>query len=192
MSEDELSNVIDSTTAKRWAGEILGSWKKSRDIREDAKEKIRPDLEFESEHRQGLYEAAEAAGLPLNALKLEVARQKDDWENELRKRRREEKAGDDILELADQIKEVLGDFAALPLGQAAVKAAAPEKKKGRGKKAAVALVGEDKGAKPKTGPDDEPDLRSAGQKDKEAQRQADAEERLKGIKPIDGAVPVQH
>jgi hypothetical protein len=206
MSEDSaLSNGIDSTTARRFAGEILTSWKRSRELREDAKEKIRPDLEHEVERRTGLYEAAESAGLPLNALKLEVARQKLDWENELRKKAKEAKAGDDIVEIADFIKEALGDFADSPLGSAAVSAAkaskagktaksekAPKEKAAAGKarKAKVPLVGEDTGAAPKAGADDESDLRGARQREKDATRKAEAEERLAGMKKIDDGVPV--
>lgn len=154
MSEEQ-TNGIDSTSAKRFVGEILSAWKRTREIREDAKDKIRPELEDLVEHRTGLYKAAESAGLPVEALKLEVKRQKLDWENEIRKKAAEQAAGDDTLELADMIKEVLGDFASSPLGSAAVKAASG---------------------------DDEPDLRGKAQKDREAQRQADAEQNLSGMK----------
>lgn len=186
---EEQTNGIDSTSAKRFVGEILASWKRTREIREEAKEKIKPDLEDQVEHREGLYEAAESAGLPLLALKLEVGRQKLDWENEIKKKAREEKAGTDTVDLADMIKEVLGeDFAGLPLGEAAVKAAtqsAKEPKKKRTRKAKGApLVGDDDGAAPKTGADDEADLRSTRQPEKEAARKAETEERLAGMKTL--------
>ena len=119
MSEAEAS-AINSTAAKRWVGEILSSWKRSQEIRDRAKEEIRPDLEDEAEQRKGLYDAAGAAGLPRVALKLDVARQLDDWNCERKKKKREEKAGSDIVEVADEIKAALGDFAGTPLGGAAV------------------------------------------------------------------------
>lgn len=180
MSEEQQTNGLDSTTVNRFAGEIFQSWKRTRDIREEAKEKIRPDLENEVEHRQGLYEAAENAGLPLSALKLEVGRQKLDWENELKKKAREAKAGEDIVDLADMMRELLGGekgLSGLPLGEAAVSAAS----------------------------DGEADLRGNRQREREAQRQADAEANLGGMsadsakkdkakragrKPKAGAVPL--
>lgn len=191
MSEE--SNVISSTVAKRWAGEILASLAKTDDIRATYRDKMKPELEFESEHRQGLYEAAEAAGLPLNSLKLEIARRRDIMKAEQKIAEREDAAGDDIVELADQIKEVLGaDFAGFGLGAAAVKAAGEKpKKEAKPKKAAKggALVGGDNGGKPKTGADViSDDIRSTRQKEKEEIRKAEAEERLAGIKPTDGGL----
>lgn len=174
--EGEGSNVINSTDAKRWVGEV--------EKLDGEAEAYRADLR---ERREGIFERAEAAGMPKAALKLEVWRRAADR----KLKRKEEAAGGDQKELADMIREVLrkalgDDYAGLPLGEAAIEAAAPSKKKGRGKKAAVALVGDDKGAKPRTGADGEPDVRSTRQKDKEALRKADAEERLKGIKPLVG------
>lgn len=154
MSEDQQTSGINSNTAKLFVGDILSSLKRTRGIRDDAKEKIRPELEEEVETRTRLYKAAESAGLPLLALKLEVGRQKLDWENELRKKAKEEAAGEDTLELADMIKEVLGDFASSPLGDAAVKAA---------------------------GGDNEADLRGTRQKEREDLRKAQAAENLKGM-----------
>lgn len=176
--EGEGSNVINSTDAKRWVGEVERIDKEILSIKMTNAAQVKAAKERRSE----CLDRADAAGVPKDALELELKRRALDRE----RKNLELGAGFDQVELADMIREVLGDFAALPLGQAAVKAASPEKKKGRSKKAAVALVGEDKGAKPKTGADGEPDVRSTRQKDKEALRKADAEERLKGIKPLDG------
>lgn len=185
--------TINSTTAKRFVGDILRSWRRSREIREAAKEEIRPDLEDQSEQREALYKAAEDAGLPLLALKLEVARQKDDWENDLKKKLREAKAGSDTVETADAIREALGGekgLAGSPLGDAIVRAAPKQSAKKAGGKKGAQLVGEDTGAAPKTGADDDSDLRGDRQREQEALRKAETEERLAGMKTLDaGARP---
>ena len=182
----EFSNVINSTDAKRWVGEIekLDEEILSIKMRNAAEQKA------VKKRKKSCFERAEAAGLPMEALKLELFRRDQD-----RKRKeRESDAGEDRVELADMIRTALGDFAALPLGQAAVETAeggaAPKPKRGRPKKkGGVELAGEDDGSPPMTGADDdEPDLRSDSQKEKEALRKAEAEERLAGMKTLDESV----
>jgi hypothetical protein len=164
MSE-ETPNVINSTDARRWVSEI------ERIDEEILSIKMRNAAEVKGakERKKATFERAEAAGLPLEALKLELFRRDLD-----RKRKdRESEAGEDHVELADMIREALGDFADSPLGKAAVEAAedppAP-KRRGRpaGSKNKTKLVGEDTGAPPWTGPDDAA----------EAERVAEAKERL--------------
>lgn len=166
---EETTNGINSTDAKRWVGEI-----EKLDAEAEA---YRAELR---ERREGLFTRAEEAGLPIASLKLEVWRRAQDR----KRKRKEEAAGTDRVDLADMIREVLGDFADSPLGGAAVKAAvdsSPPKKRGRKPKGGAPLVGEDTGAAPKTGDDDD-DLRGTRQLEKEALRKAETEERLSGMK----------
>ena len=171
----EGTNAINSTDAKRWVGEIekLDEEILSIKMRNAAEQKA------VKERKKSCFERAEAAGLPMEALKLELFRRDQD-----RKRKeRESDAGEDRVELADMIRTALGDFAALPLGQAAVETAeggvAPKPKRGRRKKGGVELAGEDDGQPPMTGADDD---------DAEARRVADAEERLAGMTTLDESV----
>lgn len=146
MSEHGL-NAINETDARRWVSEI------ERIDEEILSIKMRNAAEQKAckERKKETFERAEAAGLPLTALKLELFRRDLD-----RKRsERESEAGEDKVELADMIRTALSDFAALPLGGAAVKAA---------------------------GIADDGDLRSTAQKDREAARKAGAEANLSGMK----------
>jgi hypothetical protein len=159
------SNAIEPVVAKRWVGEIeskfdeldseRGSYmSRCKGIREQIKE---------------LKQAAENAGVPRRGL------------NHLLKRRtlagklkaHEDDAEPEVVETADMIDDALGGekgMAGLPLGAAAGGSA----------------------------PDDEPDLRGKQQQTREAQRKADAAERLSGMKetpkkrgrPRKGAAPL--
>lgn len=181
----EGTSAINSTDAKRWVGEIekLDEEILSIKMRNAAEQKA------VKERKKSCFERAEAAGLPMEALKLELFRRDQD-----RKRKeRESDAGEDRVELADMIRTALGDFANLPLGGAAViaAAAAPKPKRGRPKKRGVELAGEDDGQPPMTGADDdEHDLRSDRQKEREALRKAEAEERLAGMTTLDDQTAV--
>lgn len=107
-------------------------------------------------------------------------------------RRHREGAEEDTVETADAIKARLGEFAGLPLGAAAVehaeteegKKAASKPRKGRGARPDMSAAS--KADALNVGDEDEPDLRSRAQIEREAARVAEAEERLAGIKPLDG------
>jgi hypothetical protein len=198
---DDQGEIINSTSAKRFTGELLASWQRTWEIREASRIKIEPELADESEARVGLYAAAEKAGLPLIALKLEVARRKDEIAAARANAKREAKAGSEIADQAHAIREVLGDFAGTGLGSAAVKAAG-KKEKGatvtnladRRGKANPDMSAESKAAALNVG--DEPDIRSTQQKEKEAARKEKEAEvaagPLKGIKALGDQPPATH
>ena len=111
----EHANVINETDAKRWVGEI------ERIDEEILSIKMRNAAECKAakDRKTTAFECADAAGVPTSALKLELKRR----DLERKKAALEADAGADQVDLADMIREALGDFAALPLGGAAVDAA---------------------------------------------------------------------
>lgn len=141
------SNAIDSTTAKRFVGELDRCDEELLTLRGEYMRACKGVRE----RKAGWMEQAEAAGIPRQGLKIELKRR--DLARKLKTL--ESDAGEEVVETADMIREALGDFAALPLGGAAVAAAggaepAPKAKRGRpSKKAAGApLAGEPDGSDP--------------------------------------------
>jgi hypothetical protein len=198
----DIANVINETDARRWVSEIERFDEEILSIKMENASRQKAMKERKAE----AFERADAAGVPSAALKLELFRR----DLERKRKAKEADAGVDKVELADMIRAALGDFAGLPLGGAAVAAAkdfvdgvnasgltvtmtADGKsvtvggKRGRPKKGAAPLVGNDTGAPPMTGADDEADLRSTRQREQEAARVSENQERLKGIKPLDGS-----
>jgi hypothetical protein len=160
-----------------------------------------------SERRRRHFKSAVAEGLP-----------KDGWRLELKLLRLKRKAARqianilededrDVIESAEAVRNALGEqLIELPLGKWAVAKAEKAEKgegagkgaevvplKGRGRKkgAPVDMSAESKAEALEVGEDDE-DLRSTRQKEREAKRKADNEARLAGIKPLDGDQPTAH
>ena len=108
------TNAIDPEVAKRWISE----WERHDEeiltikMENAARQKVVKDRQKE------VLEAAVSAGLPREAFKLEIklrtlARKQDALESD---------AGKETVDLAEQIREALGDFGTLPLGGAAIEA----------------------------------------------------------------------
>ncbi len=141
------SNAIDPTTAQRFVGELDRCDEELLKLRGEYMQRCKTVRERKADWM----EQAEAAGIPRAGLKIELKRR-----DLLRKIKTfEADAGEEVVETADMIREALGDFAALPLGGAAVVAAGakdetPKPKRGRpSKKAAGApLAGQDDGTDP--------------------------------------------
>ena len=171
----EGTNAIDPTTAQRFVGEMDRCDEELLTLRGEYMQRCKAVRERKADW----VEQAEAAGLPRSGLKVELKRR--DLARKIKTL--ETDAGEEVVETADMIREALGDFAALPLGGAAVEAAsgkaAPTKGKG-GKGGKAPLVGQDKGGKPKTGADDDADLRGTRQKE----REAEVAGQLGGMKPL--------
>ena len=173
MSEDHASNTIDPVTAERFVGEIerCDDEKLTIKMENAARQKVVTD------RRNDWVEQACAAGLPRAALKLELKRRKK--ERELKAL--EEDAEADTVDLADQIRAALGDFGGTELGAAAVHAVG-ETSLGQAAAAAINGAAKKRGRPKKGGSgaqsdalnslishiNDEPDVRPAFLRDKDA------------------------
>src|SRR6185312_16153185 len=182
---DQKTNGIDPVKAKRFVGEIDRCFDELASERGSYMARCRGIRD----RIKGWKEQAADAGIPRGGL------------NHLLKRRElqttidehEAEAEADTIETADMIDEALGGgkgLAGTALGAAAGGAdgeAAP-KKKTPGKKGGAKpdMSSQSKADALNVGAEDEPDLRGKQQKEREAQRKAEAEERLKGLKSIDG------
>lgn len=122
----EGDNSIDETVAKRWFGEL-------RRVHEDLDaQKIRNmnDCKAIRDRRPKIFEQAEAAGIPMKALKIAEKQ----WLEErriLEARARQQKAlpeDADDLEIYEQLQRAIGAFGNTPLGAAALKKADPAAK----------------------------------------------------------------
>ena len=141
------SNAIDPTMAQRFVGELDRCDEELLTLRGEYMQRCKTVRERKADWM----EQAEAAGIPRSGLKVELKRR--DLARKIKTL--EADAGEEVVETADMIRDALGDFAALPLGGAAVVAAGgkdetPKAKRGRpSKKAAGApLAGQDDGTDP--------------------------------------------
>ena len=122
-------------------------------------------------------------GIPRKALNIELKRR----ELERKIDGLMADADEDDADLAQQIREALGDFANSPLGLAALgeSGEAPEKPKKRTRKAKAAAPADKSAALDEIAADDERDLRPRFNRDAETStRVAENVERLSGIKPL--------
>lgn len=146
MSEHQ-TNAIDPTTAQRFVGELDRCDEELLTLRGEYMQRCKTVRERKADWM----EQAADAGLPRAGLKHYLKERKLLAAVSFHR----QEAEPEIVETADMIREALGDFAALPLGGAAVEAAggkepAPKAKRGRpSKKAAGApLAGQDNGSDP--------------------------------------------
>ncbi|HEY8214061.1 MAG TPA: hypothetical protein VIG36_08045 [Methylocystis sp.] len=157
------ANEIDAKMAKLFFGEI----RRTFEDEETRRASFRGDMGALKQRREDIYERAESSGVPKKLLKARIKQWIEDKRIAEAKARREAVVPDDIDDRAkfQQLCEALGDFKDLPLGQAAVDAAAP--------------AGGSQG-------DDDADIRPRHLREQEADRIAreNAEKITKGIKPL--------
>lgn len=120
------ANTIDPTTAKRFVGEIEKCFEELASLQGsymNACAGVRTRI-------KDWKDAANEAGLPRKALNIELKRR------ELQRKLEAvtDDIDEDVVDLADQIREALGGMADLPLGQAAVDAADKGKKPAKPRK----------------------------------------------------------
>lgn len=183
----EATNMIDETKAKRFVAEIEKCDAELLGLKMEYAAKAKAPRDRKSDWIQ----QARDAGLPIEALKLELKRRDLDRKQQALV----DDAEEETVDLADQIREALGDFAGTGLGGAAVKAAEgetpakPARKRG-GRKAAGA---QESAAPAQSGGDalnslvdgEAPDDRPRFLREQEAARVAENTARLKGgIKPL--------
>jgi hypothetical protein len=163
MATAGKNEFIDQQTATRFFAEV----RRTYEDEETERASWRGKSAAIKQRRKGVYERAESSGIPTKVLKARVAQWIEDKRIAEAKARREAVVPDDIDDRAkfQQLCEALGDFKDLPLGQAAVDAAAP--------------AGGSQG-------DDDADIRPRHLREQEADRIAreNAEKIEKGIKPL--------
>jgi hypothetical protein len=163
MATAGKNEFIDEQTATRFFAEV----RRTYEDEDTERASWRGKSAAIKQRRKGVYERAESSGIPTKILKARIAQWIEDKRIAEAKARREAVVPDDIDDRAkfQQLCEALGDFKDLPLGQAAVGAAAPAD-----------------GAPA----DDESDVRPRHLREMEADRIAreNAEKIEKGIKPL--------
>lgn len=113
-------NRIDPTVAKRWFGEAMRVYDA---LEEQKMENMRVCKDIRS-RLPSIFESAEAAGIPMKALKAQI---KIELENRKIKECEARQAAavpddDEDQETFEQLQKALGDFGDSPLGAAALKA----------------------------------------------------------------------